>query len=120
MSVFDVLIQVLFEHLANAAHACDEANAMSNEMRPSDRLRFEVELIWDIHRDAKDVIVIRVMRFEHDGDDQATVLHYWTQQVSSSEPRTYTCLYHSNVKSSVEVRTVGLCGDVDGTHFLGV
>merc|ERR1719262_2053167 len=67
----------LFERLSEGSHLVDEANDITVEMRPRDRLKFEVELVWDIHRDAKDTIVIRVMQFPPDGMD-ATVLYYWT------------------------------------------
>merc|ERR1719159_1092505 len=53
----------LFERLSEGSHLVDEANDITVEMRPRDRLKFEVELVWDIHRDAKDIIVIRVMQF---------------------------------------------------------
>lgn len=67
----------LFQHLSEASHLVDEANDITAEMRPADRMKFEVELVWDIHRDAQDIIVIRVMQFPPDGMD-ASVLCYWT------------------------------------------
>merc|ERR1719199_1849540 len=65
----------LFERLSEASHLVDETNDITAEMRPSDRLKFEVELVWDIHRDADDIIVIRVMQFPADGKTEASVLH---------------------------------------------
>merc|ERR1719199_715367 len=65
----------LFEKLSEASHLVDEANDITAEMRPADRLKFEVELVWDIHRDAQDIIVIRVMQFPPDGKTEASVLH---------------------------------------------
>jgi len=67
----------LFGWLSDASHLTDEANEITQEMRLNDRLKFEVELVWDIHREASDIIVIRVMRFQADGAD-ASVMCYWT------------------------------------------
>lgn len=46
-------------------------------MRPEDRLKFQVELVWDIYREARDIIVIRVMQIPQDSSE-AAVLCYWT------------------------------------------
>merc|ERR1719230_390682 len=65
----------LFDRLSEASHLIDEANDITTEMRPQERLKFEVELVWDIHREATDIIVIRVMQFLATGVD-ASVLCY--------------------------------------------
>eukprot|EP00972_Heterocapsa_arctica_P052149 7671244-Heterocapsa_arctica.AAC.1 len=52
----------LFDHLAMASHLVDEANEITTVLRPEERLKFEVELVWDIHRAARDIIVIRLQR----------------------------------------------------------
>jgi hypothetical protein len=66
-----------FAWLMQASHLVDEANEITAELRPSDRLKFEVELVWDIHREAQDIIVIRAMQFPTEEDGDATVLCYW-------------------------------------------
>jgi hypothetical protein len=53
----------LFDYLGEASHLVDEANEITAELRPDDRLKFEVELVWDIHRDAQDIIVIRLLEY---------------------------------------------------------
>merc|ERR550514_2374056 len=68
--------QELFQHLAEASHLVDEANDITSELRPEDRLKFEVELVWDIHRDVQDIIVIRLMRFG-ENEPAASVVSYW-------------------------------------------
>eukprot|EP00747_Dinoflagellata_sp_TGD_P066318 gnl/TRDRNA2_/TRDRNA2_154749_c0_seq1.p1 gnl/TRDRNA2_/TRDRNA2_154749_c0~~gnl/TRDRNA2_/TRDRNA2_154749_c0_seq1.p1 ORF type:complete len:1034 (-),score=214.84 gnl/TRDRNA2_/TRDRNA2_154749_c0_seq1:274-3291(-) len=66
-----------FQQLSEASHLVDEANDITAEVRPAERLKFEVELVWDIHREAHDIIIIRVMQFPQDGSE-AIVLAYWT------------------------------------------
>lgn len=75
-----------FKTLQEACHVVDEANMITREVRPEDRLHFEVEFVWDIYRDVEDILMIRVMCFDDrdregragDTRDQGTVLHYWT------------------------------------------
>jgi len=82
----------LFSYLAEASHLVDEANEITAELRPNDRLKFEVELVWDIHRDAQDIIVIRLLEYRQNKPDGAAqdegqaeasdfntrVVTYWT------------------------------------------
>eukprot|EP00927_Polykrikos_kofoidii_P077615 TRINITY_DN74547_c0_g1_i1.p1 TRINITY_DN74547_c0_g1~~TRINITY_DN74547_c0_g1_i1.p1 ORF type:complete len:1426 (-),score=241.24 TRINITY_DN74547_c0_g1_i1:394-4626(-) len=75
----------LFAVLAQAARCVDEANDITDTLRSEDRLRFEVELVWDIHRDPQDVVVIRLLRREESATrddseanfDAGVVLGYW-------------------------------------------
>ncbi|CAK8999181.1 unnamed protein product [Durusdinium trenchii] len=67
-----------FYYLSKAAYLVDEANDITTEMRSEDRLKFEVELVWDIHRHVSDIIIIiRITQWSADGQD-ASVLSYWT------------------------------------------
>lgn len=68
---------IFFTCLSEASHLVDEANEITNEMRPGDQMKFEVELVWDIHRKASDIIVIRAMQFQED-NSESTVVCYWT------------------------------------------
>lgn len=68
-----------FHWLGEASHLTDEANEITMEIRPADRLKFEVELVWDIQRSPRDIIVIRMMQFP-DGAGDPTLLCYWTLQ----------------------------------------
>mmetsp|Transcript_105405 Transcript_105405/g.187452 ORF Transcript_105405/g.187452 Transcript_105405/m.187452 type:complete len:955 (+) Transcript_105405:23-2887(+) len=63
-----------FEHLSEASHMVDEANEITAELRKEDQLKFEVELVWDIHREVSDIIVIRFLHLQED----PVVLSYWT------------------------------------------
>eukprot|EP00439_Symbiodinium_sp_Y106_P041821 s319_g5.t1 len=86
-----------FYHLSKASHLVDEANEITTEIRPEDRgvkftivnrlgdpgamatedrLKFEVELVWDIHRHVSDIILIRALRLAQ--SQEPTVLSYWT------------------------------------------
>eukprot|EP00933_Yihiella_yeosuensis_P045776 TRINITY_DN4119_c0_g3_i1.p1 TRINITY_DN4119_c0_g3~~TRINITY_DN4119_c0_g3_i1.p1 ORF type:complete len:1259 (+),score=239.54 TRINITY_DN4119_c0_g3_i1:38-3814(+) len=69
-----------FKHLGEAAYVVDEANEITAELRPEDKLKFEVELLWDIHRDISDIILIRVKQFPNteSGTQDAVILSYWT------------------------------------------
>mmetsp|Transcript_93745 Transcript_93745/g.146340 ORF Transcript_93745/g.146340 Transcript_93745/m.146340 type:complete len:1137 (-) Transcript_93745:195-3605(-) len=69
--------RVFFSCLIEASYLVDEANEITAEMRPDDCLKFEVELVWDIHREASDIIVIRAMQFPT-GKGDASVLCYWS------------------------------------------
>ncbi|CAE7355203.1 unnamed protein product [Symbiodinium pilosum] len=73
-----------FYHLSKASHLVDEANEITSEIRPEDRLKFEVELVWDIHRHVSDIILIRALRLAP-SNEEPTVLSYWT--VSSFRQR---------------------------------
>jgi len=82
--------QEIFETLIQASNLVDEANEITEALRPEDRLKFEVELVWDIHRAARDVVVIRLMRTicpaeEEESPcsrvsdvDKSVVVAYWT------------------------------------------
>lgn len=87
--------QEIFQTLIEASNLVDEANEITAAVRPSDCLKFEVELVWDIHRAAKDIVVIRLMKSKDRGEDRndeetrsqgsqgsdpedAAVLAYWT------------------------------------------
>lgn len=52
----------LFDLLTMASHWTDEANDITRALRPEASLKFEVELVWDIHREPRDIIVIRLLR----------------------------------------------------------
>jgi len=65
-----------FERLSETSHLVDEANEITAELRPEDELKFEVELVWDIHREVSDIIVIRFLHLPLDRDP--VVLSYWT------------------------------------------
>lgn len=52
----------LFATLGEVSHLVDEANEITDALRPEDMLRFEVELVWDIHRDLNDIIIVRLLR----------------------------------------------------------
>jgi len=70
-----------FKTLQEACHLVDEANMITREVRPEDRLHFEVEFVWDIYRDVEDILMIRVMCFDdrdREGRAGDAVLHYWT------------------------------------------
>lgn len=66
-----------FYYVSKAAYLVDEANDITKEIRPEDRLKFEVELVWDIHRHVSDIIIIRITQWSADGSE-ASVLSYWT------------------------------------------
>lgn len=66
-----------FYYVSKAAYLVDEANDITKELRPEDRLKFEVELVWDIHRHVSDIIIIRITQWSADGSE-ASVLSYWT------------------------------------------
>jgi len=82
--------QEIFETLIQASNLVDEANEITEALRPEDNLKFEVELVWDIHRAAKDIVVIRLTRTNsaaegeespcsHISDvDKSVVVAYWT------------------------------------------
>ena len=55
----------------------DEVDDITAGMCPTDRTMFEVEIVWDIHRDAEDIIMIRVMQLPRDGTESPAP-HYWT------------------------------------------
>ncbi|CAJ1406591.1 unnamed protein product [Effrenium voratum] len=65
-----------FYNLSKAAQLVDEANDITKELRPEDRLKFEVELVWDIHRHVSDIIIIRITQWS--ATMEASVLSYWT------------------------------------------
>ena len=66
-----------FYYLRKAANLVDEANDITKEVRSEDRLKFEVELVWDIHRHVSDIIIIRITQWNEAGEE-ASVLSYWT------------------------------------------
>lgn len=81
----------LFQTLIEASDLVDEANEITSAVRPGDHLKFEVELVWDIHRAARDIVVIRQTRTpeifaeeagtptsNHSDTDHSVVVAYWT------------------------------------------
>eukprot|EP00440_Ansanella_granifera_P028997 gb/GFBE01031500.1/.p1 GENE.gb/GFBE01031500.1/~~gb/GFBE01031500.1/.p1 ORF type:complete len:1157 (+),score=242.02 gb/GFBE01031500.1/:1-3471(+) len=83
--------QEIFQTLVEASNLVDEANEITMALRPEDRLKFEVELVWDVHRAARDIVVIRLMKgvdriheeedspCSHASDaEQSVVTAYWT------------------------------------------
>lgn len=66
-----------FGYLAEASHLVDEANEITTELRPQEHLKFEVELVWDINREVRDIIVIRYMQYLDIEDVAPPVLGYW-------------------------------------------
>jgi hypothetical protein len=81
----------LFQTLIEASDLVDEANEITSAVRPEDHLKFEVELVWDIHRAARDIVVIRQTRTHdvfageagtptsnHSDTDHSVVVAYWT------------------------------------------
>lgn len=82
-----------FAWLAEASHLVDEASEITAELRQDDRLKFEVELVWDIHREARDIIVIRLMQFPMVGDN-ASVMCYWTLETFKERVEMMRDCYH--------------------------
>eukprot|EP00931_Biecheleriopsis_adriatica_P023848 TRINITY_DN14980_c0_g1_i1.p1 TRINITY_DN14980_c0_g1~~TRINITY_DN14980_c0_g1_i1.p1 ORF type:complete len:1119 (+),score=240.91 TRINITY_DN14980_c0_g1_i1:87-3443(+) len=81
----------IFQTLIETSNLVDEANEITTALRPEDQLKFEVELVWDIHRAARDIIIIRLMKaqdaiLEEDRSpcsqasdlDRSVVVAYWT------------------------------------------
>lgn len=60
--------KAFFPCLKEAAHLVDEANDITTELVSENHLKYEVELVWDIHREPADIIVIRALRAVDDGD----------------------------------------------------
>jgi hypothetical protein len=71
--------KAFFALLQEACALVDEVNMITREVRPEDRLHFEVEFVWDIYRDIGDILMIRNVRQhgvpEEEGSD---LLLYWT------------------------------------------
>lgn len=69
--------RMFFETLQEACLLVDEANLISYEVRPQDKLHFEVEFVWDIYRTTDEVIMIRLMQ-DDEFHEHAEILTYWT------------------------------------------
>ncbi|CAK9036429.1 ATP-dependent DNA helicase hus2/rqh1, partial [Durusdinium trenchii] len=64
--------QEVFQTLLEASNLVDEANEITAAVREEEKLKFEVELVWDIHRAgaATDTVVIRLMKAKEDEHDE--------------------------------------------------
>mmetsp|Transcript_33887 Transcript_33887/g.88203 ORF Transcript_33887/g.88203 Transcript_33887/m.88203 type:complete len:996 (+) Transcript_33887:71-3058(+) len=66
----------LIHQLHEICPLVDEANEISSQVRPNDRLKIDVDLLWDIHRNrVGDYIILRVLKELPDGP---AVLAFWT------------------------------------------
>ena len=65
-------------------YAPREANEITAVVKEEEKLRFEVELVWDIHRaGTTDIVVIRLMKANEDeeepeGNEGYVAVTYWT------------------------------------------
>lgn len=69
--------RVFFDTLLEACSLVDEANMIAHEVRPQDRLRVEVEFVWDIYRAAHEVVMIRLLKYDN-FHEHGDILTYWT------------------------------------------
>lgn len=67
--------------LQEVCHLVDEANDISQHLRPSDRFKFEVEFVHDMYNETSgtnEQLVIRLLRMPQSGDKgDPELLYYW-------------------------------------------